>query len=483
MMNPILILVFIALVGCKETKVIEGEKPIIVYRQPAGNPPPIQPRPPGQPSFVTLDRLEEIMLLDLNNITSDNERQRTRYLIGCDRTNQGLETDEFEQGVNLALNGLSNERFLTKSTKIGAEGCIYRFDLDDFTITRSEWVQIERALLLDFVSKTTRNENLQFLTQALKPYAFATDFVTTVYEGDAVASGTGLYYDLIDQPDLTHNFFLQQGIVVGDEVLDENALFAGFSQSLIALGKTRLLQVIESNNGFCLSTFDVANEANSDDLFQNPFSKELAFAGGSNRIFDHVAQEHYCTAPNGMFTWRLNNAADIAEVVAPGNVVVNLGNERIDASIRIGDCFSCHGIAGAIPFKDQVGQFIVSNPGFNENEKKLAQIFFRGDKISAVINEINRRYAVALEELDITAEKDPLSQIVVKPFRSELDANQVAAFTFLSTEQFLERLKGTAISSQVFGSLLGGGKVNLATLSANFGTLVDEMLLFQDIEI
>jgi len=472
------------LIGCQRTKFIDGEKPIIIYKEPKNTAPPIQPRPPGKPSFITLDRLEDTILLDLQNITSDNERQRTRYLIGCDRTNQGISTDEFEQGINLALNGLSDERFLTKVTRIGQEGCIYRFDLKDFTLTRSEWVQIERSLLLDFVSQTVRNQNIQFLSQALKPYVFGTDFATTVYEGDAVADqGGALYYNLIDQPDLTDNFFLQQGIVVADEVLNENALFSGFSESLISLGKGRLLQVIESNNGFCLTTFDTANEANADDIFKNPFSAELGFVARSNRVLDFKAQEHFCTSANGLFKWRLNNANNTAESVAPANIVVNIGNERIDSQIRLADCFSCHGIAGAIPFKDQIGQFIINNPGFNRNEKLVSRIFFRGDKISAVINEINRRYAISMAELGITANKDPLSQVVIKPLRSELDANQVAAFTFLSTDQFLERLKGTAISSQVFGSLLSGGKVNLATLNANFATMVDEMNLFVDIEL
>ncbi len=476
-------LAVIAVFACQPTKYIDGEKPQITYREPAKPAPPIQPRPPGNPSFITLDRLEETILLDLNNITSRQDRENTRYLIACDRTNQGLKTDEFEQGINLALNGLSDERFLTKVVRIGAEGCIYRFDIDDYTLTRSEWVLIEQNVLLDFVSKSTRNQNIQFLTQSLKPYLFGADFVTTVYEADAVADkGGDVYYNLVDQPDLTHNFFLQQGIVVADEVLDGNVLFAGFSESLIALGKTRLLQVIESDNGYCLSTYDTA--LGGDDLFQNPFTRELAWVGGFSgvRVFEHAAQEHFCTTNAGLFVWRLNNADDTAEIVAPNNIVTNIGNERIDTAIRIGDCANCH-YKGAIAFKDQIGRHILSNPAFGADEKAISQIFFRGDKISAVINKINDRHAIALEELDITAEKDPMTQDVIRPLREEMDANQVAAFTFLPTDIFLERLRGTSKSSQVFGALFSGGKVNLAVLSNNFGTLVDELLIFQDVEL
>lgn len=482
MLNPILFLLLIGLTGCQPTRFIDGEKPIIIYKEPKNTAPPIQPRPPGKPSFVTLDRLEETILLDLNNITSNQERERTRYLIGCDRTNQGLPTDEFEQGINLALNGLSNERLLTKATRIGAEGCIFRFDLDDYTITRTEWRLIERSTLLDFVSISTRNQNIQFLTQSLKPYIFGTDFAVLAYEADAVADKNGkVYYDLINQPELTGDFFLQQGIQVRREVDNEEALFAGFSESLIALGKTRLLQVIESDNGYCLTTYDTAQ--NGDDLFQNPFTIELAFAQNvlnSERIFNHAAQEHICTTNGGLLSWRLNDDKDVFASVAPNNIVTNIGNERIDTAIRIGDCGNCH-YRGAIPFTDQIGRHIISNPAFNENEKFVSLTYFKGDKISAVINKINKRHAQSLAELDITAEEDPLTQVVMRPLREEMDANQVAAFTFLSTEQFLERLRGTAISSQVFGALLSGGKINLAVLNANFSTLVREMLLFQDI--
>ena len=228
-----------------------------------------------------------------------------------------------------------------------------------------------------------------------------------------------------------------------------------------------------------MSTFDT--NLGGDDLFQNPFTDELAFAGGVARVYKHDAQEHFCQNAAGLMVWRLNNALDNAESVAPATVVTDNGN-RADTSIRLGSCNDCH-FKGAIAFKDQLNKHIISNPAFGADEKALAEIFFRGDKITAVINEINKRHAVALADLDITAEVDPLTQDVVKPIRLEMDANMVAGFTFLSTEQFLERLRGTAQSSQVFGALLSGGKVNLAVLNANFETLVDELLLFQDVEI
>ena len=427
------------------------------------------------------------MQIDLNSIDSNQQKQRTRYLVGCDRANQGLDTDEFEQGINLSVNMLSSERFLTPVTKIGSNGCIYRIDLDAYTLSNQDWKLVERSTLLDFVSKSTRNQDLQFQTQTLKPYVFAVDFTCLSFECDAVAerqNGGFVYYDLTGQANNTQDFFKQQGINSVQQLIDdEDAIFAGFSQSQIALGKTRLLQLLESDDGFVLSTFDTA--LGGDDLFQNPFTRELAFAGNgqiSNKIFRHDAQEHLFTLNNGLLGFRLNNAADNAEIVAPANVVSNLGNERIDPQIRLSDCANCH-FGGMIPFQDAIGEHILKNSAFDQNEKLVSQIFFKGDKITATIDQINRRYKETLDELGINARVDPMTQTVLRPLREEMDATQIAAFTFLDTEEFLTRLAGTAQSSQVFGSLLTGGKVNLAVLNANFKTLVAELNLFQDVEL
>jgi hypothetical protein len=179
----------------------------------------------------------------------------------------------------------------------------------------------------------------------------------------------------------------------------------------------------------------------------------------------------------------LNNANDNAESVAPTDIVTNVQNAAIDPSIRIGDCSGCHYPNVAIPFSDQIGQHIKNNPVFDAQEKQLGQIFFRYDRVSAVIDDINRRNSAALQELGINSRTDPLTDTIFKPFRAEMNVSQIAAFTFLSVPEFTERLRGSAISSQVFGSLINGGTVSLATLNANYETLVDELNLFQDVDL
>ncbi len=466
--------------SCKEDKVIQGPKPRIVYREPTGPVPDARPVP--RSGFVNLDLLEDTILLDLQTLDSDDDRRNTRYLVACDRHNSGDDLDEYRQGVDLGLNRLSAERFLTPVTAIGNAGCIYRINLEDYSITRFEWQLIEAVTLLDFVSKSTRNQNIQFLVQSQKGYIFGIE-LCAMFECDEVADkGGAVYYDLVNQPNLTQDFFEQQGVNVQDQVNAQNgtALFSGFSQSQIALGKTRLIQVAKSTNGYVMSSFDVA--LGGDDLFVNPFSQELINAGGrvnSRRRFKHAAQEHIATSNNGLTTWRLNNAADNAEVEAPTSVVTNTKTGKIDPAIRIGDCGNCHYPNVAIPFSDQLRNHILGNSAFDPNEKDLGRIFFNYDRISAIIDKINKRNRIALDELGITAEEDPLTEIF-RNIREEMTADQVAAYTLLPTDQFLRLLTGSAVSSQVFGNLLNGGTVNIATLSDNFNTLVVELNLFDD---
>ena len=481
MVASILVLIVMA-VGCSKKSDIEGPRPIY-YPEPTGTPPPLST--PPRPGFVTFDRMEESAVIDAQALGSQDERENAFYLAACERYNQGEDLTEYEQGVNLGLNRLSNERFTSKVVPVGSSGCLFRADQDDYSLSDKDWMLIEKNTILDFETETTRGDQLQFLTQKRKPIIFGVELLA-FFEGDEVADKGGqVYYNLVNQANNTTDFLAQQGINFQNEVDDEDALFSGFSQSQIALGKTRLITLLESTNGNCLGTFDTA--LGGDDLFQNPFNLELTQAGGvlqSNRLFNHAASEWICALPNGLWgLWRLNNAADNAEVEAPTNIVTNVNNAAIDAAIRIGDCNGCHYASVAIPFSDQIGAHIRNNAQFDQNEKRLGSVFFKYDRISAIIDDINRRNNAALQELGVTAERDPLTQTIFKPFRAEMNLAQIAAFTFLTPEEFSVRLRGTQLSSQAFGSLLNGGTVSLATLNLNFKTLVAELGLYADNEL
>lgn len=486
MKRLLLLLLMLGINACTPGTVREVQKVDVVYQKPGAPIPPI--REPAKAGFQNLDVIEDAILLDLQNLSSDRARRDARYFVGCDRTNLGENVSEFEQGIDRGINQLSRERELHKVTPIGPANCIFRIDLDAIGWTRFDWQLIEQNDVLFFVSKTIRNQNIQFLTQTQRPYLFGSSAMVTAYEGDAVSNKRGaVYYKLVRQNPNTVLFLRDEGIDRQREINDENALVSGFSQSQIALGKTRLVTVFESNNGWCFGTYDT--RFGGDDLFTNPFTIELARAGQVNnqqvtdKVFKHDAQEWICTLANGLWgLYRLNGADDLAAAFAPNDVVINIQGAKIDPTIRNGDCSNCHyKEAVAQPFRDQLRSHIITNSAFGNQEKNLARIFFQYDQITALMDQLNRSHSRALTTLGVTAAQDPLWNVVTAPLRAEMTIDQVAAYTILDTQTFAERLKGTAISSQVLGNLLTpGGTVSLATLSSNYRTLVDEIQAFAD---
>jgi hypothetical protein len=402
-------------------------------------------------------------------------------------SNRDVDLTLIKQAVDLGMNRLSREAFLNPVTPIGNSQCIYRIDLDDYTITRREWRLIENNTIFDFVPNSVRAQNIQFLTQARKPYIFSFE-LCTMFECDEVADQAGrIYYDLVDQDIRTDRFLAQEGIILQDEVDNEDVVMAGFTQSQIALGKGRLILAVESNSGYCLATYDVAQ--GGDDIFTNPFIKELTLAGGrfnSDKLLAHDAQEWICSLDNSLFgLWRLNNANDLAEVEAPTNIVLKVG-ARIDGAIRIGDCSECHYKQVAIPFVagDQISNHIQRNSAFDEFEKNLGEIFFNYDRLSAIIEEINRRNSFSLAELGVDgARGDPLTQNLFAPYRNEMNSAQVASLLLMTEEEFLLLLPGTEVSSQVLGNLINGGTISLQVLSDNFNTLTLELRAFEDADL
>lgn len=494
-------LFLLTMTGCKkpEDKIIKAPDPIVFERPPARLP----DLPPATPGFVDLNSLEDRILIDVQTLPSDDERLRTRYLISCDYFNSGLNLEQVEAGANKLINSLSQERFLEKVTPVGNASCIYRIDLDDFGITyqknqvggpddpvhaRSgtpEWVRIEQSLLLDFVSNTIRNQNIQFLTQTLKPYVFLNDFATTVMEGDPIADqGCGLYCDIVEQAIDQDTFLQSQGLNLQDEADSERLLMAGFSQSQIALGKTRLVAIAETDNGFCMISYD-SDLNNQVSAFQFPFTDEVAKAGGilrTDKIFKEAAGELLCTLPNGMYVHRLQNAAGNAESFAPNSIVVNLFHSALDPTIRLSDCFGCH-VQMGIGFRDEVQRAVERNPGFNSEEKNLANIFYDDVRIQAVLVKINTAYTNALQEIGASSNEDPVNKALIERFREEVGIVKASAWTFLDVTEFRERLQGSAISSQVLQNLLSGGTVSIGVFSDNFSTLVEELNLFEDSDI
>ena len=477
------VLMFALVFGCKPK---ENETTIVETRwQPVPTQPPVQPPPPLPPpsdNFLDLANFEQEIIDDLNSIV-EPERVFTRY-IWNPRFNEGRTDAENRQvvdGVNLGINSLSSERDLTRVFPVGRSQSILRIDLRDYDMTREEWQLIEENLDLPVQSQTIRGQTIQFLSQARVPWVYAGDFFNTAFNKEVQTNyGTvGLYYLVVDQPGVNDldDFFEGIGTDVAGEFQDLEAKCVGFTRSKIALQKNRLICAYESNDGNVYSTYDT--DQGGDNLFENPFP----FEAGSARVFDHDAQEHIYSLPNGLFGWRLNgaNGRAAAETEAPITIVIDTeaGALVLDPTIRRLSCSRCH--MEIINAQDQIGSHIASSSGFDADDKLLAQNFFREDAFQAAVRRDSERFRASLASLGIDPGRDPLNWYVTDPLRLEQDIEQIAALFFLKPGEFGLLLRSSPRASVEVGNLLNdGGTVGLDQLSNSFDTIIEDLNLFKD---
>jgi hypothetical protein len=445
------------------------EKPFPVPTQP---PPPL---PPGQPGFLDFDRFEQEIIDDLTSLP-ETQRERVIY-VWNNRFNEGVSQNELQSttdGINFGINSLSTERLLTRSTQIGSTDQIHRIDTSDFGLDRYKWGAISERLQLGVFSNTIRGQQIRALTQRATPWVYASDLFLTSF------TSPGLYYYLVGQQgqESLGQFLDQIGVNLQDDFDALEALCAGYTNSQIALQKNRLVCGTESDDGFLFSTYDTDSVANDgDNLNENPFP----FEARSDRTYVHDAQEHIYTCRNGLQCFRLNAAGlGAAEDFAPDDVVLNrqAAAKGLSGTIDLMSCSLCH-FAGIIPVEDELGNHISRTSAFDPNDKLRGLNIFRQDGLDVKIRRSNEIFRAALAELGIGQfERDPLNNSVTDPLRLEQNIQQIAAYFFLTPDEFRERLLGTDDAILKVGNLLTGGSIKLE--KDDFDLLIQEMNLFID---
>lgn len=484
-MKTLAMLCLFATLGCQQapvTKTVQVEVPI--PQLPIDQPPPVEP---GKPGFLRFDEIEQYIDRDIKTLNA-NERLDTRYILGCNFYDQGIkDLDDALAGVNKGLNMISTERLITRADVIDDAGCIWRINLDAIGMTNEEWNKVERANVLPFISDSVRGRTIRSLTQTNQPMVYASSFFLTVMQADQVSIGNQVYYDLTEQPLNDLEFLAKLGINLQSEFNDQEPACAGGGRSQIALGKPRLICILDTTqDGFVMFTGDVSL-AKNDSILLNPFLGEMGKIPGfqTQKIFKFVASEWIFSMPNGLMTgYRLSNAGGTAEVIAPTNVVIDIeqAGKGLPPDITLGACSNCHHQESALFFKDDVFNHVRQNGSFNAAEKELAEVFYRADRFQAKRSVANQLHAKALAEIGVsTFKEDPLVTNIIQPLRGELTVEEVAGYLFLEPEDFKIRLNGTNLSKVLFGSLLDGGVVPLQDFVSGFPVLQQELLLFRDV--
>jgi hypothetical protein len=463
------------------TKTVQVEVPI--PQVPVEQPPPVEP---GKPGFLRFDEQEQYTDRDIKTLNAA-DRPKTRYLTTCNFLNQGVDDlDDYLAGVNKGLNMISTERLITKANVIDEAGCILRINLDDIGMTTEEWQKFERANALPFISESVRGRTLRALTNTNQPMVYASSFFMTVMQADQITIGNQLYYDLTEQPLNDAEFLQKLGINLQTEFNEEAPSCAGGGRSQIALGKPRLICIMDTTqDGFLMFTADTSL-AKNDSIAENPFLGEMAAIPGSltNKIFKFAAREWIFSMPNGLLTgYRLSNAGGTAEVIAPTNVVIDIeqSGKGLPPDITLGACSNCHHQQAAILFRDEVFNSVRNNGNFNTAEKELAEVFYRADRFQAKLVVANQNHERALREIGVsTLKQDPLVSNIIQPLRGELTAEDIAGYLSMEVGEFKIRLNGTNLSKVLFGALIDGGVVPTQDFVRGFSSLKDELLLFRD---
>jgi hypothetical protein len=461
------------------------------FELPGETPPPVGP--PPRPGFVTFDAFEDRLTLDAQAL-SDEDANNAFYLVGCDRANINEELADYKKGVDKGINSLSTEVFIEPSIKIGNADCIFRIDQTDYGLSNDELIKVAARNPLNVISDTTRGDTLKFYLQKETTWAYADAFFLTAYEGDQLTNANcDTYCDIVEQEILFQDFLADEGINLQLEFDLGRAQCGGSNQSPIALGKSRLFCHVEGDNGWFSIAYD-SSLAAPDSIQENPFTIEAVLSDPdlgpyrtlrSDKVFAFQAQEIIGTLRNGLQLFRLQGNDRVAASAAPADVVQNTQavNAGLEGVIRLAACQGCHA-AGPEGYRDELNPHINQRSNFNEEEKLLANVFYRDALIQQALNEIKDRHRRALAQLDIDSSRpDPFNGRLLVPLRNFVSAPEAAAKLFLTPAQYQACLAGSQLAAQTLGAHLTGGSTSLQVFADSFDDVIRECNLFRDNEL
>lgn len=347
----------------------------------------------------TFDDLYQDINRDLSGEDAD-DRLFFRYISISNRFTAGvcadsLEMDRERQSMVKMLNMLSVNANIGTVQAANDSQTLYRIDLRDFDWDRQVTVN---GTAFDDVWEAVADAN---------PYAVpfvgddadeakddtGTDFPLMFNDQmlDVAALGN-LYYAAIGV-DVTQPFStlvsVALGIDVADNILNEDAIRAGTTRSIIS-NQDRVVERhdIGVRNGVFWQSFDFADDAN-DSIFEDPFGFA---AGGTEAIF---------TLPNGMLAYVISDANDA--IVEESDILFDtrLNDAKVVTSVA---CSNCHA-TGFIEVEDEVGPIARRNArqiGLDRDEVELLDaLYITPAAFATQVKKDSEIYQRALQEADL----------------------------------------------------------------------------------
>jgi hypothetical protein len=399
--------------------------------------------------YQNLNDIEQSILDDLNRI-DPFQRQETRYLVV---------KDGYLPGANKAINSVSTAEQL-KTLELISEG-VYRLNLLDFDLTRTEWQVLERFDRVDLESFTPNGILIKALTGARKPWLHGRNF-------SFVSHDAPVYYFLLGIPRTLREFLALDFIDVDldDEFRRLRPRLIGFNGSVISRNKNRLIGRFEGRHGYLWFTWDVLDANNrGSNLFEEPL---VAEAGGQ-ADFRFDGSELIGTLPNGGQVYYLSDANGNRVDEAPVTLVFDT-ESPFDPEIRNGlDCHRCHG-NGLLPNSDQIRDHVIRNAGqFDANDVRRVQFLYPRNELSLfnIDNGKYKRFIDAVGQGDSGDINDAINTST-DYLRSDYGVDKSAELFFVRTSELIACISQDATLQSVIGNLLTGGTVSFDQFQQRF---------------
>lgn len=431
---------------------------------------------PEEQAFIDQDYIESKQLELLGTIPTSKERQNRRFFTFAHKYNLGEDVNPHYKALNRAINSLSFENDVYPCTAIDKKKAVCAIDITELGLTQFDFLLIEKADEIKFISNTTKGQIIRELTGTNQPTFHFDVFIDTVF------SNADLYYKLMG----FHEFrqvLTKFGINFDQKIADREYRLIGTNESDISAARnTRQIIIMEGEiNGFetfCHITHDNPAVVGAEfDLFQSPFLD----GSGSENIFNFTASEAICGLVNRMHAYILSNNQGVLQAFAPENIVFCSRENCIDPTINNPiDCMNCH-VDGYIPKIDVIRDHILTSGLFNAADVDLAkQVYLEASGNSALFNSHNATYHEAMVQIGRTeGEPNHLIDGQNTYLRSQT-IEQVAAFFHTSPAYLKECITGNADIKEIIGPLINGDKVNHDVLVEAVPLVINDCDVLED---
>jgi len=364
--------------------------------------------------LVDFDELFQEINRDLSGEDND-DTQFFRYISLTNRFTAGVCADQAldrdRQALTKMLNMLSTRASIERPLAINPEETIYRIDLRDFNWDRDidvdgrgfndVWeaiaennpyaIRFEGDDADDAVDDTGTDFPVMFADQMLDVAVLG-----NLYYGIIGVDGGGRLSDFIEN-DL--------GIDVQGDIEDEEAIRAGTTRSRISR-QDRVVERhdIQLRGGVLWQSFDFADGADNDNIFQDPFGFS---PGGTEVIF---------TLPNGMLAFLIADEDD--NLVEDSDILLDTNQNNFRAITSV-SCSNCHA-SGFIPVVDEVAAVSLRNArsiGLDRDEiEQLEALYVSPQEFARTVKEDSESfYLSALQRAGLpTTGGDSVSNVFLR---------------------------------------------------------------------